>query len=106
MIVKYIAKALERASFERLEDGSVCGTVRGLRGVIAIGANMRACPAQLAEIVEEWVLVRVAQGLSIPRLDGVTVRVRRAGPGSLPSHRLRGFGLRSGGAFHGSSGQA
>jgi hypothetical protein len=78
MIVQYIAKALERARFERLEDGSVCGTVRGLRGVIAIGRNTRECRLRLQEVVEEWILVRVAQGLSVPKLDGVTVRVRRA----------------------------
>ena len=79
MIVKYIEKALERARFERMKDGTVCGTVRGLRGVIATGASERACRVQLAEVVEEWILVRVAQGLNVPRLAGVTVRVRRAG---------------------------
>jgi predicted RNase H-like HicB family nuclease len=78
MIVDYIAKALSRARFERLEDGTVCGTVRGLRGVLAIGASTRECRVQLSEVVEEWVLVRVAQGLSVPKLDGTTVRVRRA----------------------------
>ena len=79
MILKYIAKALERARFERLEDGSICATVPGLRGVIALGADRRTCRMQLAEVIEEWVLVRVAQRLSIPKLDGVGVHVRRAG---------------------------
>lgn len=78
VIVKYIAKALERARFERLEDGTVCATVRGLRGVIALGPDRRSCRAKLAEVVEEWVLVRVAQGLHVPRIDGLGVRVRRA----------------------------
>ena len=79
MILKYIAKALERAQFERLEDGSICATVPGLRGVIALGPDRRVCRKQLTEVIEEWVLVRVSQGLSIPKLDGVGVHVRRAG---------------------------
>ena len=78
MIQKYIAKALARARFAKLEDGSVCATVPGLKGVLAIGDDRRACKEQLAEIVEEWVLVRVSQGLSVPKLDGIGVQVRRA----------------------------
>jgi predicted RNase H-like HicB family nuclease len=79
VILKYIAKALERARFERLEDGSICATVPGLRGIIALGSDRRSCRLQLTEVIEEWILVRVAQGLSIPWLEGVGVRVRRAG---------------------------
>jgi diaminopimelate decarboxylase len=40
----------------------------GLGGVIASGTNLEACRNQLAEVVEEWVLVRVARGLPVPRL--------------------------------------
>jgi predicted RNase H-like HicB family nuclease len=79
MITKYLDKALERASYELLEDGSFCATVRGLRGVIALGQSLEECRRELAEVVEEWVLVRVARGLAIPRLGGVTIKVRRAG---------------------------
>ena len=79
MITKYIDKALERASYEVLEDGSFCATVRGLRGVVALGRSLEACRRELAEVVEEWVLVRVARGLEIPRVGGVTIKVRRAG---------------------------
>jgi predicted RNase H-like HicB family nuclease len=79
VILKYIAKALDRARFERLDDGSVCATVPGLRGVIALGSDRRTCRQQLTEVIEEWILVRVSQGLSVPKLDGVGVHVRRAG---------------------------
>lgn len=78
MIIRYIARALERAQYRLLEDGSFAATVRGLRGVIATGATLEACRSELTEVIEEWVLVRVAKGLAIPSLDGATVRVRRA----------------------------
>lgn len=78
MITRYIARALERAQYRLLEDGSFAATVRGLRGVIATGSTLEACRSELIEVIEEWVLVRVAKGLAIPSLDGATVRVRRA----------------------------
>jgi predicted RNase H-like HicB family nuclease len=78
MITKYIAKALARAVYEPIEKGAFGATVRGLRGVLATGFSVEQCRQNLAEVVEEWLLVRVAQHLPIPRLGGVTVRIRRA----------------------------
>lgn len=79
MITKYIDEALARARYERLEDGPLCATVPGLRGVMALGRNVKECRSRLAEVVEEWVLVRVARGLDVPKLGRISVRVRRAG---------------------------
>ena len=78
MITRYISQALHRARYRQVDGGLFCATVPGLRGVIATGANLEACRDQLAEVVEEWVLVRVARGLPVPRLGGVTVEIRQA----------------------------
>jgi predicted RNase H-like HicB family nuclease len=78
MLTRYVERALERAKYQLLDDGTFAATVPGLRGVIATGQTLETCRRDLAEIVEAWVLVRVAQGLSIPAIDGATVRVRRA----------------------------
>ena len=78
MITRYIERALERARYELLPDGTFAATVRGLRGVIATGTTLEGCRRHLAEVVEEWLLVRVARGLDVPALDGATVKVRKA----------------------------
>jgi predicted RNase H-like HicB family nuclease len=78
MISRYIDRALERAQYQLLPGGRFAATVRGLRGVIATGDTLEACRRDLAEVIEEWLLVRVSRGLSIPSLDGATVKVRRA----------------------------
>lgn len=78
MISRYVTQALERADYRVIEDGTFAATVRGLRGVVATGNTLEACRRELAEVVEEWVLVRVARGLHVPTLAGATVRVRRA----------------------------
>ena len=78
MITRYIDQALRRARYQQVDGGLYCATVPGLRGVIATGRTLEICRDQLAEVVEEWVLVRVARGLAVPRLGGVTVEVRQA----------------------------
>jgi len=77
LISRYIHQALHRAQCEQLDSG-FCATVRGLRGVIAVGRTLEDCRTQLAEVVEEWILVRVARGLAIPKLGGVSIRIKRA----------------------------
>ena len=78
MISRYVTQALARAQYRRLEDGTFAATVRGLKGVIATGATLEVCRRDLAEVVEEWVLVRVARGLPVPALGKAVVKVRRA----------------------------
>ena len=78
MITQYVAKALERAHYRLVDDGTFAATVRGLRGVIATGSSLEACRRDLASVVEEWVLVRVARGLPVPALGKAVVKVRRA----------------------------
>jgi predicted RNase H-like HicB family nuclease len=75
MLVEYIHRALRKAKYEILEDGTFYGTVPGLRGVLANASTLEACRDELAEVIEGWVLVRVAHGLPIPPVDGVKVRV-------------------------------
>ena len=73
MIVAYIDRALRRATYDRLEDGTFVAEVPGLQGVLACGETLESCRDELAEVVEGWVLFRVANGMDVPELDGVTV---------------------------------
>ena len=77
MITRYISQALRRARYRQADGGLFCATVPGLRSVIATRTNLEACRNQLAEVVEEWVLVRLARGLSVPRLGSVTVGIAK-----------------------------
>ena len=78
MILKYIDKALRRARYTQPDPGMFCATVPGLRGVIATASTLEICRDRLAEVIEEWVLVRVARGLSVPPIGGVRVAVKKA----------------------------
>jgi predicted RNase H-like HicB family nuclease len=78
VIRQYVETALRKARYEKLRDGTFYGEVPRLRGVLATGASLEACRDQLAEVVEEWILVRVARGLSVPPLGKAIVRVKQA----------------------------
>ena len=43
MIARYVHRALERAQYRQLPDGTFAATVRGLRGVVATGDTLEAC---------------------------------------------------------------
>lgn len=79
MIREYVEEALRNARYDKLEDGTFYGEVPRLRGVLAAAETLEGCRNQLAEVVEEWVLIRVARGLPIPPLGKIQVRVKKAG---------------------------
>ena len=78
MITNYIATALWRARYQTMDGGLVCATVPGLRGVIATATTVEGCRTELAEVIEAWLLVRVARGLRVPALGRATVHIKRA----------------------------
>ena len=75
MIREYVEQGLRRARYDKLEDGSFVAEVAGLKGVLATAPTLEGCRERLAEVIEEWILVRVARGLKVPALDGVEVSV-------------------------------
>ena len=78
MLTDYLDRALRKATYEMLEDGTFVGAVPGLRGVLASAKTLETCRDELAEVIEGWVLVRVANGLTIPAIDGIRVVVKKA----------------------------
>ena len=78
MIREYVEKALRSARYDKLDDDTFYGEVPRLRGVLATAETLEDCRNQLAEVVEEWVLVRVAKGLPVPRLGKIGVKVKIA----------------------------
>jgi predicted RNase H-like HicB family nuclease len=75
VIREYVERGLKRARYDKLEDGSFVAEVPGLDGVLSEARTLEECREKLAEIIEEWVLVRVARGLKVPALDGIEIAV-------------------------------
>ena len=62
MIRDYIEAALQRAHYELIEDEEpFYGEVPELQGVWATGKTLEECRQKLAEVVDGWVLIRLAR---------------------------------------------
>jgi len=66
-----------RARYEILaDDGSYYGEIPGFDGVYANVSTLEGCRDELLEVLEEWLLLRVAMHLPLPDVDGVTLNVQ------------------------------
>lgn len=71
MLVDYVQKAMQRARFERIEDGSYFGSIPRFKGVWANEKTRTACKRELQEVLEEWIVINLRLGATLPRLPGV-----------------------------------
>jgi predicted RNase H-like HicB family nuclease len=73
----YIAAAMNRAVYKQLaEDGSYFGNIPGLDGVWANADSAVACESELREVLEEWIVIRLAHQLPIPPVDGHSIAIQ------------------------------
>jgi predicted RNase H-like HicB family nuclease len=70
-LAEYIHKAMLHAAYELLPDGTFYGEIPGFQGVWANAATLEACVEELRSALEDWVLLCVGDGLSVPEVDGV-----------------------------------
>lgn len=71
MILEYIEAALEKAHYDMIQDEEpFYAEVPGLEGVYATGKTLEECRKNLAEVIDDWIVVRLRRGLPIPPLDG------------------------------------
>lgn len=78
VLTEYIRVAMSKAEYEIVEDdGQFFGRIPGLDGVWAQAKRLEDCRNQLAEVLEEWLLLRLSERLPIPAIDGVSLKVER-----------------------------
>ncbi len=74
----YIKKALLLAEYDKLEDGTFSGRIRCCKGVIAFGRTLRECETELQSTLEDWLLLGLKLGHSIPVIDGYDLNTEPA----------------------------
>ena len=78
MIREYIDAALKHAHYEMIKDEEpFYGEVPELQGVWATGKTLEDCRQKLSEVIDGWILVRIARGLPIPEIGGVQILTPR-----------------------------
>lgn len=80
MLREYIRSALKGAHYEILEeDESYYGEIQDFEGVYANADTLEECRNELEEVLEEWLLFRISRNLSVPRVNGIDLQVRKVG---------------------------
>lgn len=67
----YLAAALNAATYDKLEDGTFAGRIPSCQGVVAFGSSLRECHDELRSTLEDWVLLGLRLGHSLPVLNGM-----------------------------------
>ncbi len=75
MISRYVRAALEQARYEILEDGTYYGEISALPGVYSNTDDLESCRDELHEVLEEWILLRLSRGLTIPAIGECSLTV-------------------------------
>ncbi len=77
MLIKYIQKAIERASYKKLKDGTWFAEIPGFPGVWANGETVESCRRELWSVLEEWIVLKIHDGDALPRIGGVSLKIKR-----------------------------
>lgn len=67
----YVEQAMNRAEYDKLEDGTYAGRIPECPGVIALADTLRTCEAELRSVLEDWLLVGLKLGHQLPIIAGI-----------------------------------
>ena len=77
MLTNYIKAAMRRATYRLIGDGTFFGEIPGLDGLWANAETLEACRDELEESLEEWILLGLQLGHSIPAVDGIDLSFKK-----------------------------
>ena len=72
MLTDFMYKKLKQARYKLLEDKMYFGEIPGLKGVWASAKNLEDCRAELQEVLEDWLLLKIKTG---DRVQGLSIKV-------------------------------
>ena len=76
MLSEYIQKALEKARYKMLDDGTWFAEIPTFDGVWANALTVEECRHELVEVLEEWLVLKIRDRDPIPEIDGVGIEIK------------------------------
>ena len=73
MLLEFINKAMAKAVYEKLEDGTYSGKIPQCHGVIAFGETLYQCQEELRSVLEGWLIVKIRHGDKLPVIGGINL---------------------------------
>jgi len=76
MIFEYCEKAIEKAEYKKLEDGTWFAAIPGFEGVWANSNTVEECRKELITVLEEWLILKLRDQDPVPDINGMKLEVR------------------------------
>ncbi len=86
MLIDYINKAMSKAIYDKLEDGSFSGKISQCPGVIAFGETLYKCQQELKSSLEGWLIVKIRHGDKLPTLGRINLNKKMPLPKEAVAH--------------------
>ncbi len=67
----YEDETIDRAIYDKLDDGTFAGRIPECPGAVAFGESLRGCESELRSTLEDWLLVGLRAGDPLPRFGGI-----------------------------------
>jgi predicted RNase H-like HicB family nuclease len=69
---------MKHAHYEILsDDRTYYGEIPECQGVYVNAPTLEQCRTELAEVLEDWLLFRIYKNLSLPKIDGIELTVKK-----------------------------
>ncbi len=69
----YVEQAMAQAVYDKLEDETFAGKIPPCKGVVAFAATLRECEEELRSTLEDWILVGLKLGHSLPVIGNINL---------------------------------
>ncbi len=76
MLIEYIDRAMSKATYDKLEDGSFSGKIPQCPGVVAFGTTLYECQQELRSSLEGWLIVKIRHGDKLPVMGRINLNKR------------------------------
>ena len=76
MLFEYIQKALKKAEYKILDNGTWFAEIPGFEGLWANTKTVEECRFELQEVLEEWLILKIRDQDPIPEIEGVEIKVK------------------------------
>ena len=86
MLLEYINKAMSKALYDKLEDGSFSGKIPECPGVVAFGETLYQCQQELTSSLEGWLMVKIRHGDKLPVIGRIKLNKRMPLPKEAAAH--------------------
>ena len=86
MLIEYVNKAMSKAVYDKLEDGTFSGNIPQCPGVVAFGESLYQCEQELRSSLEGWLIVKIRHGDRLPVIGRINLNKKMPGAQRVAVH--------------------